>query len=344
MAVVATADPAAGRLGRSSRGRRSGGRVRRPGSRAAYAYIAPFFLIFGAFSIYPWLDTAWQSLHDTRLTTYNESNWVGLANYQNLFTHEFFWNALKNTITIGIISTVPQLILALGIAHLLNYRLRARTFFRVTLLLPYATSLAAATVIFVELFSADYGLINWVLNGVLHLPKVDWQASKWPSQIAVSTIVIWRWTGYNALIYLAGMQAIDDTLYEAAAIDGASKWAQFRYVTLPGLRPTILFTIVVSTIGATQLFGEPLLYSPTHQPDGGTSGYYQTLGVLMYQQGWTYGRLGLAAATAWTMFVIILLAVAANLLLVRWRERRGGLGTPLERSPQLAATAQETQR
>jgi cellobiose transport system permease protein len=158
---------------------------------------------------------------------------------------------------------------------------------------------------------------------VLHLPKVDWQGSKWPSQIAVSTIVTWRWTGYNALIYLAGMQAIDHSLYEAAAIDGASRWNQFRHVTLPGLRPTILFTIVVSTIGAAQLFGEPLLYSPTGQPDGGTSGYYQTLGVLMYQQGWTNDRLGLASATAWTMFVIIVLAVVVNATLARRRDRGG---------------------
>ena len=215
--------------------------------------------MFLAFSVYPWLDTAWVSLHDTRLSTYDQSSFIGLENYRNLFTNQFFWNAFRNTITIGIISTVPQLCMALGIAHLLNYRLRGRTFFRVAILMPYATSLAAATVIFAELFDPKLGLVNWALTSV-HLPAVDWQGSKWPSQIAVSTIVTWRWTGYNALIYLAGMQAINTDLYEAAAIDGAGRWAQFRHVTLPGLRPTILFTIVVSTIGAAQLFGEPLLY------------------------------------------------------------------------------------
>jgi cellobiose transport system permease protein len=307
--------------------RRAAARRRRrrlPGSKAAYAYVAPFFVIFGAFSVYPWLDTAWVSLHNVSLTTYDKQTWVGFGNYRNLFTNDFFWNAFKNTITIGIISTVPQLCMALGIAHLLNYKLRGRTFFRVVMLMPYATSLAAATVIFVELFGYDYGLINWVLHNLLHLPRVDWQGSKWPSQIAVSTIVTWRWTGYNALIYLAGMQTIDRGLYEAAAIDGASRWQQFRYVTLPGLRPTILFTIVVSTIGATQLFGEPFLYSPIHQPDGGTSGYYQTLGLLMYQQGWTYDHLGLASATAWTMFVIIVFAVVVNTWLARRSERRFG--------------------
>jgi cellobiose transport system permease protein len=309
--------------GRRAPGRRSV----RPGSKAAYAYIAPFFAVFAAFSIYPWLDTAWVSLHSVRLTTYDQQTWVGLGNYRNLFTNTFFWNALRNTVSIGIISTVPQLCLALGIAHLLNYRLRGRTFFRVAMLMPYATSLAAATVIFLELFDADLGIVNWGLH-LLHLPQPDWQASKWPSQVAISAIVTWRWTGYNALIYLAGMQAIDQGLYEAAAIDGASRWQQFRHVTLPGLRPTILFTIVVSTIGAAQLFGEPLLYH-NGIPNGGTDGQYQTLGLLMYQQGWTNDRLGLAAATAWTMFAIIVLAVLTNLLLARRRERRVGAVAPL---------------
>jgi len=289
----------------------------RPGSKAAYAYIAPFFLLFAAFSLYPWLDTAWVSLHDVRLSTYHQQTWIGLDNYKNLFTNAFFWRAFKNTITIGIISTVPQLCMALGIAHLLNYRLRGRTFFRVAILMPYATSLAAATVIFLQLFDKDLGIINWFLSE-LHLPRVDWQGSKWPAQIAVSSIVTWRWTGYNALIYLAGLQAIDGTLYEAAAIDGASRWQQFRHVTIPGLRPTILFTIVVSTIGASQLFGEPLLYH-NGIPDGGTSYQYQTLGLLMYQQGWTNDRLGLASATAWTMFGIIVIAVLVNLALTRRR-------------------------
>ena len=118
------------------------------------------------------------------------------------------------------------------------------------------------------------------------------------------------------------MQSIDSSLYEAASIDGAARWQQFRNVTLPGLRPTILFTIVVSTIGATQLFGEPLLYRRTASRPAAPRGQYQTLGLLMYQQGWTNDRLGLAAATAWTMFVIILVAVSINLLIARRREAR----------------------
>jgi cellobiose transport system permease protein len=315
-------------------------RSRLPGRRIGYVYVLPFFLVFAAFSVYPWIATAWVSLHDTRLSTYDQSNFIGLDNYRNLFTNDFFWNAFRNTISIGIISTVPQLCMALGIAHLLNYKLRGRTFFRVAILMPYATSLAAATVIFAELFDPSLGLVNWALH-LVHVPAVDWQGSKWPSQIAVSTIVTWRWTGYNALIYLAGMQAISTDLYEAAAMDGAGRWAQFRNVTLPGLRPTILFTIVVSTIGASQLFGEPLLYH-NGLPDGGTQNQYQTLGLLMYQQGWTNDRLGLASATAWTMFLIIVLAVGVNLLLARRRERR--IGGRAARTAVIAAVPEVTAR
>ena len=184
-------------------------------------------------------------------------SFIGLDNYGWLFTNPAFYNALAKTFTIGVLSTVPQLMLALGLAHLLNHKMRGRTFFRVAVLMPYATSVAAATLVFAQLFSRDAGLINWVL-GVVGINPVDWRNGSWAAQIAISSIIIWRWTGYNALIYLAGMQSIPADLYEAAALDGASGWQQFRHVTLPGLRPTILFTIVVSTIGASQVFGEPL--------------------------------------------------------------------------------------
>ena len=142
------------------------------------------------------------------------------------------------------------------------------------------------------------------------------------SQIGVSTIVTWRWTGYNALIYLAGMQSIPAELYESAAIDGASRWQQFRHVTVPGLRPTILFTVVVSTIGATQLFGEPLLYEGS--ASGGISHQYQTLGLYLYEQGWTFFHLGRAAAVAWVMFLLIVVLVAVNAAIAGRRNRTEG--------------------
>ncbi len=291
-------------------------RHRRATRWSPYAFIAPFFLFFAAFGLFPLLYTGWASLHRVELTDPTHMEWAGLHNYSRLWDDEFFWNALRNTFTIGVISTVPQLLMALGLAHLLNYRLRGSMFFRVAILTPYATSVAAATLVFVLLFGRDYGMVNWAL-GLLGFDGIDWQNGTWTSQLAVSTIVIWRWTGYNALIYLAAMQAVPDDLYESAALDGASRRQQFRHVTIPSLRPTILFTVVVSTIGATQLFGEPLLFSGSAGATGGADHQYQTLGLYLYEQGWVNLHLGRASAIAWTMFLILLLIGAVNWLIGR---------------------------
>jgi cellobiose transport system permease protein len=284
-----------------------------------YGFISPFFLFFAAFGLFPLLYTGWASLHQVRLNTPGEMEWVGFENYTDLFESEFFWNALRNTFTIGIISTVPQLLIALGLAHLLNYKMRGSMFFRVAILTPYATSVAAAALVFGMLFAPEFGTINWMLNAV-GIGDVEWEADKWPSQIAISVIVMWRWTGYNTLIYLAAMQSIPHDLYESASLDGASRWQQFRNVTLPSLRPTILFTIVVSTIGATQLFGEPMLFGGG-DADGGAQGQYQTLGLYMYETGWVNQHLGRSAAIAWTMLLLLIVIGLIYWLLTRWAGR-----------------------
>lgn len=314
MTLTATAKPVS-----PQQGARPSAAYRTWRTLSPYAYIAPFFTLFAAFGLFPLIYTAFVSLYRVELQTPGEMEWRGLGNYTALFSDEIFWTALGNTFTIGVLSTVPQLVMALGLAHLLNYRLRGRTFLRTAMLLPYATSVAAATLVFAQLFGRDFGLINYVL-GLVGFGPVDWQAGTVSSQIAVSTIVIWRWTGYNALIYLAGMQSIPSELYEAAAMDGASRWRQFIHVTLPGLRPTILFTVVVSTIGATQLFGEPLLFEGSIS--GGISHQYQTLGLYMYEQGWGFFHLGRAAAIAWVMFLLILVLVGVNALIAHRRSRK----------------------
>ncbi|MGV9630574.1 carbohydrate ABC transporter permease [Streptomyces sp. NPDC003487] len=284
---------------------------------APYAFISPFFVIFGAFSLVPLLYTAWYSLHHVQLSNLDGQSWAGLENYKSLLSSEFFYNALGNTFTIGLISTVPQLAAALWLAHLLNFRLRGSTVWRVVMLTPYATSVAAATLVFALLFSPEKnGIVNWALD-LVGVGPVDWHESDWGSQFAVSSIVIWRWTGYNALIYLAAMQAIPADLYESAAIDGANRWQQFRNVTIPMLRPTILFTVVVSTIGATQLFGEPLLFGGVSGSKGGSEHQFQTLGLYMYDQGFIIGNLGKASAIAWSMLLILLVVAAINLLVSR---------------------------
>ncbi|MCJ0867791.1 carbohydrate ABC transporter permease [Streptomyces sp. AP-93] len=282
-----------------------------------YAFISPFFILFAAFGLYPLIWTAWMSLHRVELSNPDQMTWLGLKNFTDLLSDSHFWNAFTNTFTIGVISTVPQLLIALGLAHILNYKLRGRTFFRIAVLTPYATSVAASAIVFAQLFGRDYGFINWLLSFV-GVDNIDFTNSKWPAQIAISVIVIWRWTGYNALIYLAAMQAIPQDLYESAAMDGASRWQQFWNVTIPGLRPTIVFTVIVSTIGASQLFGEPMLFGGGGSPEqGGADNQYQTLAMYFFERGFTDQHLGRAAAVAWAMFLLIVVFVAINTLLAR---------------------------
>ncbi|MET9614381.1 carbohydrate ABC transporter permease [Kitasatospora indigofera] len=283
-----------------------------------YLYIAPFFLVFAGFGLFPMLYTGYVSMTNWRVDVPgSQGQWVGLENYRKLLDDPFFLNALKNTVGIGVLSTVPQLLLALVLAHLLNYRMRGRTLFRLGVLLPNVTSVAAVTLIFVQLFGRDYGLINWTL-GLFGVEHIDWQAGTLSSWTAISAIVTWRWTGYNALIFLAAMQAVPFELYEAAAIDGASRWRQFRSITVPMLRPTILFSVIVSTIGALQLFGEPMLFGQQQDPTtGGSQHQFQTLALYSYNQFWGRFKYGYGAAVSWAMFLLIVVIVGANLIAAR---------------------------
>ncbi|HKD19143.1 MAG TPA: sugar ABC transporter permease, partial [Thermoanaerobaculia bacterium] len=200
-----------------------------------YLYISPFFLVFGAFGLFPLGYTAYVSLTDRNLLN-PVSHYIGLANYTALIHDSYFWNAVENTFGIWFLSTVPQLLLALTIAHVLNTKLRARTFFRMAVLLPQVTSLVAVALIFTQLFAHDYGFINYFL-GLFGIHHIYWEAGRFSSWVALSVMITWRWTGYNALIYLAAMQSIPEELYEAAAVDGARGFRQFLHVTVPMLRP-----------------------------------------------------------------------------------------------------------
>jgi cellobiose transport system permease protein len=280
-----------------------------------YAYIAPFFLLFLGFGIFPVVFTAWVSLHDWPMLGGGHP-FLGLGNYRELLADENFHKALFNTLSIGVLSTVPQLLLALLVAHLINARLRLGTLFQIGLVLPNITSVAAVAVIFSQLFARDFGLINWVL-GQLGVGTIDWQAGTASSHVALSVMITWRWAGYNALLYLAAMQAVPRELYEAATIDGASAFRQLRSITVPMIRPTIIFTVIVSTVGAMQIIAEPLLFSGDGLPTGGADRQFQTLALYLYEQGFNRLELGYASAVAWVMFVLVVIAAGVNYLFVR---------------------------
>jgi cellobiose transport system permease protein len=282
-----------------------------------YLFISPFFLIFGVFGLFPLGYTAYVSLTDRTLLN-PVSHFIGLHNYALLIHDSYFWNAVENTFGIWFLSTIPQLLLALVIAHVLNTQLHARTFFRMSVLLPQVTSLVAVALIFTQLFAHDYGFVNYALGSV-GIHHVYWDAGRFSSWVAISVMVTWRWMGFNALIYLAAMQSIPEELYEAAAVDGARRFRQFVHVTVPMLRPTILFTVIISTIGGLQLFTEAYLFQPTaNSVTGGSARQYQTIVMYLYEKflGSTQFKFGYAAAIAWCLVLLIALFGLVNYFLV----------------------------
>ncbi|MEU8006739.1 sugar ABC transporter permease, partial [Catellatospora sp. NPDC049111] len=182
-----------------------------------------------------------------------------------------------------------------------------------TAVLPNITSVAAVAIIFGQIFGKDYGLVNWLLE-TLGLGRIDWQAGTASSQIAISVMILWRWTGYNALIYLAAMQAVNKDLYDAASLDGASSFQQLTRITVPAIRPTIIFTVIISTIGGMQVLAEPLLFGGGSMT-GGSDRQFQTLSLYLYEVAFSRFDFGYASTAAWAMFGIIVIVAAINYFL-----------------------------
>jgi len=286
--------------------------------RTPYLLIAPFFLFFAVFGLFPIIYNGVVALRTWRLDDPTLDGWAGFANFERLLTDEDFWNALGNTFGIFVLSTIPQLLLALMIANLLNRRLRGTTWWRVGVLLPYVTPVAASTLLFAVFFARDNGMANWLLSlvGFGNEQPLDWRADKWSSWIAIATMVNWKWIGYNALLYLSAMQSIPKDVYEAAAVDGAGPQRQLWQITVPMIQPVVIFTVVLSTIGGLQLFNEPMLFdsNPT-SASGGSDGQWQTIAQLIYKVGWKDLNLGYAAAMSWALFLIILIVAGINAFL-----------------------------
>ncbi|WP_407669975.1 carbohydrate ABC transporter permease [Ornithinimicrobium ciconiae] len=278
-----------------------------------YLYISPFFILFFVTGLFPLVYTGWVAVHDWDLIM-GQGEFVGTKNFTDVLGGRDFWNALVNTFSIFVLSSVPQVIAALTIAALLDANLRAKTFWRMGVLLPYVVAPVAVSLIFSNLFADKFGLINSML-GLVGIDPIGWHSQRLPSHVAIATMVNFRWTGYNALIFLAAMQAIPKDLYEQASIDGAGKIRQFFAVTVPMLRPTIIFIVITSTIGGLQIFDEVRLYDQYGR--GGADGQWQTLTILLYEQGWTRANFGRASAIAVLLFLIIVAIGLINYLITR---------------------------
>ncbi|QKV90804.1 sugar ABC transporter permease [Streptomyces sp. NA02950] len=288
-AVLHTATAPAG----AARARRS-----RPRGRIApYLFILPAVALFAAFKLYP---IGWSFVLSLHKSVGGTDTFVGSENYRRLVDDPLFWTALKNTAVVLAVQVPVMLALATGLAVALNSTLlHGRPVFRLGFFLPMITGLVAYGIIFSVLLHKEYGLVNWSLEH-LGIDGIPWLTDPLWAKISIGLALTWHYTGYNAVILLARLQTVPKELYDAAAVDGAGPWHSFRHVTLPGLRPALLLTTVLSTIGTLQLFDEPYILT-----GGGPDNATLTIGVYLYQTAFKYFDFGYASAIAYVLAVLI---------------------------------------
>ncbi len=310
-------------------------RVSRFDQRASpYLYISPFFLLFGLVGLFPLLYTVYVAVHEWDLLK-GEGAFVGLGNFVEILGDDMFWNSIRNTLSIFLLSAIPQLAVALVIAYLLDRGLRAPTFWRMSVLIPFVVTPVAVAIIFSSIFNEADGLANNLLN-LIGIADQEWKHDTVLSHIAIAIMVNFRWTGYNALILLAAMQSVPRDLYESAALDGAGAARRFFSITIPTIRPTLIFVVITATIGGLQIFAEPRLFDvSTAGGIGGSDRQFQTTVLFLWELAFFRRDLGEASAVAILLFLLIVGIGVINFLI----SRRIATGTTADRSARRRARA-----
>jgi cellobiose transport system permease protein len=283
-----------------------------------YLSIAPYYVLFLVFGLIPVLFSLYLAFQ--RWDGIGAMTFAGWNNFYFALTEPQFGKAIFNTFAIWVMSTIPMLLLALVMAFLVNQRGRSRLAYQLCFYIPNLTSVVAVTIIFKSLFGEQYGLINYALTS-LHLPAVQWLTDPWGMKWAIALMSIWMWAGFNSLIYLAGIQAIPSELYEAARTDGANTWHTFWHITVPMLRPTILYTVITSTLGGLTLFTEPQVLFGGTTNLGGTGHEGLTMTLYQYGQGFNNHLFGYGAAVGWIISIILVVATAINWRIVQRGDR-----------------------
>jgi multiple sugar transport system permease protein len=279
--------------------------------------VAPALLVIGVFFFLPVLAALALSLTDFdiyALADLGNLRLVGLRNYAQLLQTPLFWQAFGNTLYFVVVGVPLSITASFGAALLLHSRLaRFPAFFRTALFAPVVTTLVAVAVIWRYLFNPHYGLLNYAM-GRVGVPAIDWLGDPHWAMPAIIVFAVWKNFGYNMIILLAGLQSIPEQLYEAARIDGASTWRQFRHVTLPVLAPIVAMVNILTIAGYFQLFAEPYVMT-----QGGP--LQSTVSVLyfMYEEGFKWWNLGSASAVAFLLFLFIFCVTALQLRLARWQ-------------------------
>ena len=316
--VAAGTVAAAGARAASAPSRRRKSGLRAPGERnpAAWWFLAPALALIFVFFFLPVVASLLLSFTDFDIYAVGDvrnTRWVGLRNYAQLLDTPLFWQALRNTFYFALVGGPLSIGVSLGAALLLNHRaVRFKSFFRTVYFAPFVTTLVAVAIVWRYLYHTRYGLLNYAL-GVFGIGPIDWLGDPRWAMPAIILMTVWKSFGYNMLIFIAGLQAIPEELYEAAKIDGASAWQRFRHVTLPGLAPTLVFVTVITMIGFFQLFVEPYVMTM-----GGPLRSTTSVVLLMYEEGFRWWRMGYAAAVAFVLFLVIL---AATLVQLRLQKR-----------------------
>ena len=282
-------------------------------ARWAYAFISPFFILFAIFSLYPLLLSIYLSF--TRWKGVGPMEFAGLINYSLLPKDKLFWQSMTNGVILFFLYVPIMLFLALALAVILNSgRVKGFRFFRTLIFLPFITNMVAAGYAFRILLEKQNGLFNVVLK-YIGLPTVPWLESIWWARISLSLLIIWAWLGYNMVIMLAGLQTIPNDLNEAAMVDGATPFQAFLRITIPLMRPVILFAAITSTIGSFGLFAEV-----TTLTGGGPVNATITPLIRIYNTAFGSFQYGLASAQGYTFFAFIFLLTILQFRLNREKE------------------------
>lgn len=268
---------------------------------SAYLFLFPACLLLGIFVLWPLLQLVWVSAHQWNILK-DQMTFVGAGNYRAILSEGDFWKALVNTFYYVAVTVPVGMAISLGLALLLNEKIKGVGFFRTAVFTPFVTSTVAAGVIFVWLLDYEYGPVNAALNAV-GVGRINFlQSDRW-AMVAVILMTLWKQAGYNMVLFLAGLQGIPEMYYEAAQIDGARRgWQTFRHVTWPLLWPTTFFVLVISVIFAFRAF-EPMYVMTRGGPVGSTT----TLVYYIFDKAFKFGNMGQAAAVSALMVVIVLL-------------------------------------
>ena len=273
---------------------------------AAWFFLAPALTLIGVFFFLPVAASLLLSVTDFDLygvANPGNTRFVGFENYARLLRTPDFWAALKNTFYFALVGGPLTIAVSLGAALLLSSKLvRFKSVFRTIYFTPFVTTLVAVAIVWKYLYHTRYGLFNYAL-GAIGVGPIDWLGDPHWAMPAIILMAVWKGFGYNRLIFIAGLQAIPEDLYDAAEIDGASAWRRFFSITLPMLAPTLVFVSVITMIGYFQLFAEPYVMT-----QGGPLRSTTSVVLLMYEEGFRWWRMGYAAAIAFVLFIVILLA------------------------------------